>query len=69
MRLDEQRLEDPFIRLDLALQLEIFLGTHARLALVRQHVVQIARIAIGTQNRAAEAAFLPRGSRHREVTR
>src|ERR1051326_8839807 len=74
MRLDEQRLEDSLIRFDLALQLEVDFRSHARLPLVGHDVEEIARVAIGAQNRAAEAALLPLdgrsdGARVHRVTR
>src|SRR5262245_13232261 len=58
MRLDEERLEDAIVRLDLPLQLLVFLGAEARLALVRHQVVDVKLGPIRAQDRRAKAAFL-----------
>ena len=58
MRLDKQRLEQPFIGLDLALQFVVLFRPEARLALVRQHFVDVDLRAVGAEHRRAQAALL-----------
>ena len=58
MGLDQQRLEEPLIGLDLPLKLFVFLRPEARLPLVGEHVVQIDLRRVGAKDRPAEPSLL-----------
>ena len=69
--LEQQRLEDALVGLDLALQLGILLGADPRLLVVGQDIVEIDDRSPGLDDRAAEPPLLPDGGRvnHRRVRR
>lgn len=58
MGLDKKRLEQSFVRLDLPLQLLVFLRPEARLPLVGEHVVDVDLRAVGAKDRLAESSLL-----------
>jgi hypothetical protein len=59
MRLKQQWFKNSLVRLDLSLQFGVFLGTHPRLLLVGEHIVEIHGVTVGTEERSPKAAFLP----------
>src|SRR5438128_1319132 len=57
-RCDEKRLKQPFIGLDLTLQLLVFFRPEPRLARVRDNVVNVGLGPVGAEHRPPETALL-----------
>ena len=59
MRLDQDRLEESLVVLNLALQFRILLRPETWLLVVREDVVEVERVSGRPQNGAAQSALLP----------